>query len=92
MWHGISSIERRNRSAVGGAMLNAAFPHAHDRAQRVLSLEYAVAPFVQNIGCAITKQLFGGTVPETNLSFRSYDKCRIRRSLQQLVHITRKHN
>ena len=76
----------------GRRNLNAAFPDTHDRAQRVLSLEYAVARFVQNIRRPITKQLFGGIVPETDLSFRSYDKCRVRRSLQQFVHITRKHN
>ena len=76
---------------MGGAVLDAAFSHAHDSAQRVLTLEYAVARFVQNIGRAIAKQLFGGGIPEANLSFRSYDKRRIRGSLKQLICITRKH-
>ena len=76
---------------MGRAVLNATFSGAHNSAQRVLSLEDFVAGFVQNIFRRITKQVFGGGVPETNLTFKCYDKRRIRCSLQQLIYIAGKH-
>src|SRR4029079_6527308 len=73
------------------AVLYARLPHAHDSAQRTLSLEDFLACLVQNVLGPVTEQLLGGGVPGTNLHFESYDKGRLRCSLQQLIYLTRKH-
>src|SRR5579864_1671487 len=84
-------VERRNRLAADRTTLNAALSRAYQGAERAFALEDVVAGSVQNIGCSIAEQAFGGRVPKTNLALKRYDERRISGPFKELVYIRSEH-
>jgi hypothetical protein len=54
-------------------------------------MEYSMTRLIQDLGCLIAEELLGRVIPKADLSFKRYDKCCIRGSLKQPVHIAGKH-